>query len=221
MNTENTNYNNTPESIASGNVSSGNATPGYPVQVYGTPAYPVQGYAAPVYAAPVYKATGVMKTSSRVMRLITLCLFIAAMLVYYLPTLLNRGYIGIIWLAVGVVQAVIFSAIFFRDSRTRTALSIVLMVFSTMANLALALFISILFLMTLGLGLSFVTAPIYFVNILIAVTFALCFPRKYHMILVDPPADQEHPQPQGFQHPQGYQQSQGYQQPQQHQQPQG
>ena len=146
------------------------------------PQYPMPTYTAPVYATPTYVSTGEMKTSSKVMRLITLCLFIAAMLIYYLPTLLTGGIIGIPWLIVGVVQAVMFSAIFFRDARTRTALSIVLMIFSTICNLILSLLIAGIFFMTIGLGMNLIAAPLYIVCILIAVIFALSFPRRYHMV---------------------------------------
>jgi len=198
MNNDNMNYNNVPQHNA---------------PAYTAPAYPAPAYNAPVYNAPVYKPTGVMKTSSRVIRLITLCLFVVAMLTYYLPTLLNEGFVGIVWLVVGVVQTVVFSAIFFRDARTRTALSIVLMVFFTLCNIVLALFVGFMFLMTMGLGLNLTAALIYVSCILIAGIFALCFPRRYHMIQVNPTATQGYPQPHGYQQPQGYTQSHGYQQP--------
>lgn len=138
-----------------------------------------------------------MTTKCRVFRSITLGLQIIAMLAYYLPTLINGGYIAVAWMAIGVVQTVFFSVVFFRDSRTRVALAITFMVIGTALNLVMLLLIGLLYLMTMGLGLDFTIAVIYALCSLIAVIFALCFPRKYHTDPVEPII--EHVEPVVFQ----------------------
>ena len=119
-----------------------------------------------------------MTTTRRVFRFITLGLQIAAILAYYLPTLINGGYIGIIWLAIGVVHTAAFCAIFFRDSHTRTGLSIAIMVILTLWSLIMLIFVGVIALVTPALGLSASTGLIYAVCSLMASIFALSFPRK-------------------------------------------
>ena len=134
---------------------------------------------------PVYKTTDSLTPSCKVFRLITLALQITAMLAYYLPTLINGGNFGIIWLAIGVVQTVVFCAIFFRDSRTRTGISIALMVIATIWNLIMLIAVGLLAIIVAELGLSVSTGVTYALCSLIAVIFALCFPRKYKIILAE------------------------------------
>jgi len=126
------------------------------------------------------QAPRIIKTSSKVMRLATLCLQIVSILAYYLPSLISRGEVGIIWLAIGVVQTIVFCAVFFRDERTRTGISIALMVIGTLVNLAVLILISFFALLGFEMGLSFGFAYIYALCSLVALIFALCFPRRYH-----------------------------------------
>jgi len=119
-----------------------------------------------------------MTTTRKVFRFITLGLQIAAILAYYLPTLRNGGYMGIIWLAIGVVHTAAFCAIFFRDSHTRTGLSIAIMVILTLWSLIMLIFVGVIALVTPALGLSASTGLIYAVCSLMASIFALSFPRK-------------------------------------------
>ncbi|MDR2569602.1 MAG: hypothetical protein LBD23_04805 [Oscillospiraceae bacterium] len=120
-----------------------------------------------------------LKTSNKVLRIITISLQIAAMLAFYVPSIISPGNVAFFWLLLGVAQTILFIAIFFRDSRTRTAISIVLMVTGTFVNLALLMFIGVFALVGTSLGLYFHTAFIYIACSLLAVIFALCFPRKY------------------------------------------
>ena len=124
-------------------------------------------------------AAGKIKTSSKVMRLITLCLQIVSILAYYVPSIVNRGEVGILWLALGVVQTVVFCIVFFRDERTRLITSIVLMVLGTLFHLAMILFIGFYAYLGLEMGLNFSTAFIYVLCSMVALIFALCFPRRF------------------------------------------
>ena len=120
-----------------------------------------------------------MTTTRKVFRYITLGLQIAAILAYYLPTLINGGYMGIIWLAIGVVHTAAFCAMFFRDYRTRTGLSIAIMVILTLWSLAVLILVGIIAIVAVTLGISASTGFIYAACSLLASIFALSFPRKY------------------------------------------
>jgi len=130
-------------------------------------------------AAPGNAPYGELTASNKVCRTITFCLQMIAVLVYYIPTLLTRGSVSIVWLLPAVAQTILFCAIFFRDSRTRVALSVVLMVFAIMANLAMFAFLGFYELLLSRFGLSLATGFIYVLCSTFAVIFALCFPRKY------------------------------------------
>jgi hypothetical protein len=102
------------------------------------------------------------------------------MLAYYLPSLIGGGEVGIVWLAIGVVQTIIFCAVYFRDERTRTGISIALMVIGTLVNFAILILISFFALLGFEMGLRFGYAFVYSLCSLVALIFALCFPRRYH-----------------------------------------
>ena len=125
-------------------------------------------------------ATRKIKTSSKVIRLVTLCLQVVSTLAYYLPSIISGGEVGIVWLVIGVVQTIVFCAVFFRDERTRTGISIALMVIGTLVNLAMLMIISFFSLIGFEMGLSFGFAFVYSLCSLVALIFALCFPRRYH-----------------------------------------
>ena len=123
--------------------------------------------------------TGELMPVNKVFRLITLGLQIIAMLAYYLPTLINGGSAGLIWLAIGVVQTAMFSAIYFRNAHTRTGISITLMVLATLLNLGMLIIIGFFAMIVLMMGLSLSSAITYALCSLVAVILALCFPRRY------------------------------------------
>jgi len=120
-----------------------------------------------------------LKTSSKIMRIITLALQVTAILTYYLPSLITGGSVDIAWLVIGVVQTIFFSAVFFRDERTRTGVSIALMVVGTLGNFVMLLLVAFFALLGSPMGLNFAPAIIYALCSLLALIFALSFPRKY------------------------------------------
>jgi len=135
----------------------------------------------PVINEQIYNQAPVrIKASSKIIRLVTLCLQVVSILAYYLPSLISGGEVGIIWLAIGVVQTIVFCAVFFRDERTRTGISIALMVIGTLVNFAILILISFFAVLGIEMGLSFGYAYVYSLCSLVALIFALCFPRRYH-----------------------------------------
>ena len=120
-----------------------------------------------------------MTVLRRVFRSVTLGLQIIAMLCYYVPALLSGGSTGVIWLIIGVVQTGVFCAIFFRDSRTRTGISVALMIVATIWNIFIFFITAFYVLLGSEMGLDFSYAVTYSICSLISVIFALCFPRKY------------------------------------------
>jgi len=136
-----------------------------------------------IHGHMIEQTTNNIKTSSKIIRLITLCLQIASMFAYYVPSIINRGEVGVIWLAIGVLQTVVFSIVFFRDERKRLVTSIILMVIGTMFNLALLILIGFYTLLDGSqMGISYSTAYVYVLCSLVALVFALCFPRRYEKI---------------------------------------
>ena len=123
--------------------------------------------------------TGELTSLNKTFRLITLALQIIAMLAYYLPALISGGSAGLIWLVIGVVQTAMFSVIYFRNAHTRTGISITLMVLATILNLGMLITIGSFALIVSMLGLSLTAAFLYALCSLVAVIFALCFPRRY------------------------------------------
>ena len=123
--------------------------------------------------------SGELKTSNKVMRTITLGLQIISILAYYLPTIIAGGSFGLSWLIVGFVQTVLFSAVFFRDSKTRVKMSIAIMILATIFNFVMLLLIGFLVLLVSALGINLTAAIVYILCSMIAMIFALCFPRKY------------------------------------------
>lgn len=119
-----------------------------------------------------------MSKTNKIFRSITLGLQLIAIAAYFIPPLFMRGNVGIFWLVLGVIHTAIFSAVFFRNSRRRTALSIILMII---------IIFWCLFLLALGLLLlsswmpiaSFSTMLIYSLCSFLAIIFALAGPRRF------------------------------------------
>jgi len=122
-----------------------------------------------------------MTTTNKIFRSITLGLQIIAIAAYFLPPLFMGGHFGIGWLALGVAHTGIFCAIFFRNARTRTALSAILMAILVLWCLGLFLFGGLLVLIgTGGFGLAvFGTMFVYIGSSFFAAIFALAFPRRF------------------------------------------
>ena len=120
--------------------------------------------------------------TNRIMRFITLGLFILAISAYYLPTLFFGGRIAVGWLVVGVLHTVLFCAVFFRDSCRRTALSIIIMIVNILWSLGLLIVVSQL---ALVIGFSIISVSLYTVCSLLASIFALATPRKYIKVTTD------------------------------------
>ena len=114
--------------------------------------------------------------NNKTIRFITLGLFILAILAYYLPTLFFGGRIAVGWLVVGVIHTILFSLMFFRDSRRRTALSIIIMILNILWSLGLLLMLSQL---ASVLGFNIIPLGLYTLCSLLASIFALANPRRY------------------------------------------
>jgi len=120
---------------------------------------------------------------NRVFRSITLCLQIIAIVMYFgVPLILGNG-ISLIWLILGVIHTVMFAVVFFRNARTRTALSVIFMILVILWCLVL---LTAILLLALPLEIALygpmtLLAPfmIYFLTSLIAIIFALASPRRF------------------------------------------
>ena len=119
-----------------------------------------------------------MIMTNKVFRYITLGLQIIAIMVYFLPTLFFGGSMAIGWLIIGVVHTVMFSAMFFRDSRRRTALSIIFMILIILWCLVL-LIVGALLSTLAPLGITPASILTYALSSLLAAIFALAFPRRF------------------------------------------
>ena len=118
-----------------------------------------------------------MTNTRRNFRLITLALQILAIAVYFLPPLFAGGNFGIFWLVAGVIHTAMFCTVFFRDSRRRTAISIVFMIIVILWILFLLAFG--LLLLASWMHITILSAIIvYSLSSLLAVIFALAVPRK-------------------------------------------
>ena len=128
--------------------------------------------------------------SRNILRKITVGLQVIAMLAYYLPTIFTGGHISMLWLMLGFIQTLMFSAVFFRDSKKRVGLSIAVMVIATLLNIILMLVIAFFALIASELGLNINVALLYVMFSTLAVIFALCFPRKYKTDNIENTVDQ-------------------------------
>ena len=134
-----------------------------------------------------------MTRTNKIFRPITLGLQLIAIAAYFLPSLLLGGHFGILWLALGVIHTILFSAMFFRNARSRTALSIILMILLILWSLILLLSGALMVEIGTGsFGLAvYPTMFLYIAATFLAAIFALAFPRRYPK----PPAETETPHP--------------------------
>jgi len=121
---------------------------------------------------------------NRAFRNITLLLQIIAIAAFFVPSLLVGGNIGVFWLLAGVIHTFIFCAVFFRDSRKRTALSVILTILVIIWCLILTIVaVAIYFLLAPEMGIDVnISLGIYIVSSFFAAIFALSSPRKYDRI---------------------------------------
>ena len=111
-------------------------------------------------------------------RIVTLALQIAAILTYFIPPLIIGGSVSVFWLVCGVLNTVLFAAVFFRDSGSRVVLSVFLMIFNICWCMGLLCFVGLVVLFEVGFSFS----PLIFLYILLALLasiFSLVCPRKY------------------------------------------
>jgi len=122
-----------------------------------------------------------MTITNKIFRPITLGLQLIAIAAYFLPPLFLGGHFGILWLVLGVIHTVLFSAMFFRNARSRTALSIIFMIVLILWSLLLFLSGALLILVgTLNFGLAvYPRMFIYIATTFLAAIFALAFPRRF------------------------------------------
>ena len=121
-----------------------------------------------------------MTLKNKTFRSVTLGLQILAIVAYFIPSLF-LGSAGLGWLALGVLHTALFAAVFFRDARTRTGISITLMILAIFWCLFMLLFGGMALLLgTMGFGWSLSPALfIYAFASLLAIIFALAGPRRY------------------------------------------
>ena len=121
-----------------------------------------------------------MKLKNKTFRSITLGLQSIAILAFFIPPLFASGPVGTGWLVLGVLHTAMFCAMFFRDARRRTALSIILLIAIIFWCLFLLAF-ALLILMN-WMAISFLSPIIlYSLSALLAAIFALAGPRKFQL----------------------------------------
>jgi len=109
---------------------------------------------------------------------------IIAIAAFFITPLFIGGSVEVFWLLAGVIHTFLFCAVFFRDSRRRTALSIILTILVIIWCLILSV-IAVLafFILALEMGADVnIGFLVYIVSSFFAIIFALSAPRKYDRI---------------------------------------
>lgn len=119
-----------------------------------------------------------MTVKNKIFRHVTLGLQIIAILAYFIPPLFIGGSVGLFWLIVGVIHTAMFCAMFFRDARRRTALSIIFMILVILWCLFL-LILGTLFLSSYMHVTIVSPIIVYSLSALLAAIFALAAPRRF------------------------------------------
>ena len=122
-----------------------------------------------------------MTSGNKIFRAITLGLQITAIAAYFIIPLILGNRSGLLWLILGVLHTAIFAAVFFRNARTRTALSIILMIVTILWCLFLLLLGLFIYILELNLGpmSSLSLLFTYIAASLLAIIFALAGPRRF------------------------------------------
>ena len=126
-----------------------------------------------------------MTVKNKIFRHITLGLQIIAMAAFFIPPLFIGGTVGLSWLAIGIIHTALFSAVFFRDARRRTALSIIVMI----CLIFWCLFLLALGLLILGGWMTIsILSPIvvYSLCSMLAIINALAAPRRFAVPAEEP-----------------------------------
>jgi hypothetical protein len=128
-----------------------------------------------------------MVVRNRGIRSVTFILQIIAIVAFFIPPLIFGSTVANFWLVVGVLHTLIFCAVFFRDSRKRTALSIILAIFVIIWCLIFGLVGTFAyFALAPGLGIDVsVSLFVYVISSFFAMIFALSAPRKYDRMTQD------------------------------------
>jgi len=126
--------------------------------------------------------TTTIKVENKTFRTITLSLQLIAIAMYFIVPLLIGSSVGLLWLILGVLHTVMFAVVFFRNARTRTAISTVFMILVILWCLFLLISMGVVLLFeVMGFGpmSSSVAFLIYFLTSLLAIIFALAGPRRF------------------------------------------
>ena len=110
----------------------------------------------------------------KVFRGIALSLHVIAMLSYFIPTLVMGSSMDTRWLVIGVIYTGLFCLMFYRNSRRRRVLSVIILILKI---LWCGLWV-IMILPTMPWSVSYDMLFIYILSSLLAAIFALAFPRK-------------------------------------------
>ena len=122
-----------------------------------------------------------MTTGNKAFRSVTLGLQCIAIAAYFITPLVLGGRVGFFWLMLGVLHTLIFVAVFFRDARTRTVLSVFLMIVSILWCLFLFILNGLILALEAG-GFGPISSPmlsVYIITSLLAIIFALAAPRRF------------------------------------------
>lgn len=115
-----------------------------------------------------------MKTKNEIFRSIAFSLQIISICTYFMPTLVMGGEISIFWLALGVIHTIVFCTIFFRNSRKRRVLSVLLLITVILSCVPWVLVGYIMW----AMNASLIVLIVYFSSRILAAIFALANPRK-------------------------------------------
>jgi len=124
------------------------------------------------------------KVKNNVFRTITLSLQLIAIAMYFIVPLLIGSSVGLMWLIFGVLHTIMFAVVYFRNARTRTAISVIFMIIIILWCLFLLIFMGLVLILELaGFGpmSSLAAFLIYFMTSLLAIIFALAGPRRFSL----------------------------------------
>ncbi|MCL2426781.1 MAG: hypothetical protein FWD05_10660 [Oscillospiraceae bacterium] len=123
-----------------------------------------------------------MTNSNKIFRYITFGLQLIAIAMFFVVPLLLGSNVSPFWLLMGVIHATMFAIVFFRNARTRTALSIILTILTILWCIFVLIMILLVFILETGIygpmssHAQFFT---YFITSLLAIIFALAGPRRF------------------------------------------
>jgi len=123
-----------------------------------------------------------MTNRNKIFRSITFGLQLIAIAMYFIMPLLLGSNVSPLWLIAGVLHTTMFAIVFFRNERTRTAISIILSVLTILWSLFTFIMMGLVLVLEVG-GFgsmsSSVQYSIYAIASLLAIIFALAGPRRF------------------------------------------